>query len=192
MQYYNEHAFEYSKKTLPIEMSEQYEKFLRTVPANGFILDAGCGSGRDAMYFLKNGYKVEAFDASIELARIAQELTGLHVKHMRFQELSPRPVYDGIWANASLLHVPDTELRSVLALLKAALKSGGTLFCSFKYGESDSTDDLGRNFTNKTCETLNNDLAMAGFTSRRSITLHHSTTPEGTHQDWVNAVAIAP
>lgn len=192
MQYYNENAVEYAEKTLPISMTEQYEKFLRTLPQNGFILDAGCGSGRDALYFLKNGYKVDAFDGSDEMARLAGQLTGLNVKCLRFQEYAPRPIYDGIWANASLLHVPHEELHDVLTAFRQSLKPCGTLYCSFKYGKKDSVDSHGRCFTNKTCETLDKDLAAAGFTARRTIALQQSTTPEGTPQDWVGALAIAP
>lgn len=192
MQYYNDHALEYSERTLPIDMVEHYEKFLRTLPLNGFILDAGCGSGRDSLYFLKNGYQVDAFDASEELARLAGKLTGLSIKCMRFQDVTPRPIYDGIWANASLLHVPYEELHDVLTVLRQSLKQGGTLYCSFKYGMRDSVDSLGRHFTNRTCEALDKDLFNAGFTARRSIKLQQSTTPEGTRQDWVAALAIAP
>ncbi|SIO26222.1 class I SAM-dependent methyltransferase [Halodesulfovibrio marinisediminis] len=192
MEYYNNYALEYSEKTLPIDMSEQYDRFLRTLPKNGFILDAGCGSGRDALYFLKKGYQVDAFDASEEMARLAGELTGLTVKCMRFQDFKPHPIYDGIWASASLLHVPFEELHDVLTVLRQSLKPGGTLYCSFKYGIHDSVDSLGRHFTNRTCETLDKDLVNAGFTGRRSITIEHSTTPEGTLQEWVSALAIAP
>lgn len=192
MQYYNDHAFEYSKKTLPISMTEQYEKFLRVLPENGFILDAGCGSGRDALHFLKNGYKVDAFDASIELAKLAEDLTGLDIKCLRFQEFEPKPIYDGIWANASLLHVPHEELHDVLISFRNSLKPGGSLYCSFKYGKQDSIDTAGRSFTNRTCEALNKDLTLAGFTARRTITLQQSTTPEGAPQEWVIGLAIAP
>lgn len=192
MQYYNDHASEYAEKTLPISMTKQYEKFLRTLPDNGLILDAGCGSGRDALYFLKNGYKVDAFDASSELAKLAGNLTGLNIKCQRFQEFTPHPIYDGIWANASLLHVPHEELHDVLKSLKESLKPGGILFCSFKYGKWDSIDEMGRSFTNRTCEALDKDLSNAGFTARRSIALQQSTTPEGTPQDWVIGLAVAP
>lgn len=192
MQYYNDHAFEYSEKTLPINMIEQYKKFLRVLPDNGLILDAGCGSGRDALHFLKHGYKVNAFDASDELAKLAENLTGLYVKRLRFQEFKPRPIYDGIWANASLLHVPHEELHEVLTSFKQSLKPGGSFYCSFKYGKQDSIDGEGRSFTNRTCESLNKDLTSAGFTARRTITLQQSVTPLGTQQDWVVGLAIAP
>lgn len=192
MQYYNNHAVEYVKKTLPISMTEQYGKFLRNIPNNGSILDAGCGSGRDALYFLKNGYKVDAFDASTELVKLAEELTGLNISCLRFQEFCPHTIYDGIWANASLLHVPQKQLHDVLKTFKASLKSGGILFCSFKYGKKDAIDELGRSFTNKTCEMLDKDLSNAGFTSRRSIALQQSTTPEGSPQAWVTGLAVAP
>ena len=192
MQYYNTHAYEYSAKTLPIDLSNLYARFLRTIPKQGFILDAGCGSGRDALHFLKLGYNVKAFDASPELANLAQNLTGLSVKQLTFEDMIPCSIFDGIWANASLLHVPQQELQGVLHTLYKSLKPGGTLYCSFKYGRTDHTDKRGRHYTNQTCESLDKHLVGAGFTGRRNIFIQQSTALDGGLQDWVIGLAQLP
>ncbi|WP_338040958.1 hypothetical protein [Marinomonas algicola] len=66
--YYNMYAEDFAENTLSVDMSALYQCFLPLIPLQGHILDAGCGSGRDAKYFQSLGYEVSAFDASSELA----------------------------------------------------------------------------------------------------------------------------
>ena len=87
-------------------MRSARQRFLACLPAGAAILDFGCGSGRDAKAFLELGFSVEASDGSEELCRRASELTGIPVKRMLFSELSAADRYDGIWACASILHLP--------------------------------------------------------------------------------------
>jgi len=135
MNYYDENAQEFFDGTVDADMSSHHEKFLEFMPENGRILDAGCGSGRDAKLFKDSGYNVTAIDGSIEMCRLASEFIGIDVKHMQFQEIDFDKEFDGIWASASLLHVPSDELDSVLGNLKNALKKDGILYASFKYGD---------------------------------------------------------
>jgi SAM-dependent methyltransferase len=138
--YYDEHATEYVQRTLDVDLSHLYDRFLTHIPPGGHILDAGSGSGRDTLYFLDKGYEVTAFDASEELATLSSEITGQNTLHLRFQEIDFRNAFDGIWANASLLHVPPCEIDDVIARLCRALKAGGVLFASFKRGKEDYTE----------------------------------------------------
>lgn len=134
-------------------MSELYRPFVAHLKPGARILDAGCGSGRDAKAFSEMGYEVEAFDASAELVELARQHTGLPVKQMRFEEVTEVERYDGIWCCASLLHVPLAELPGVMAQLAKALKPGGVWYLSFKYGSGEREKD-GRRFT---------DMDEAGF-----------------------------
>lgn len=70
------------------------------------FLTLGCGAGRDTKYFLSRGYQVDAVDGSEQLCRIASEYTEIKVRQMLFQELDEKEKYDGIWACASILHLP--------------------------------------------------------------------------------------
>ena len=135
MNYYDENAQEFFDGTVDADMSSHHDKFLKLMPKNGSILDAGCGSGRDAKLFKSLGYDVTAIDGSIEMCRLASEFSGIDVKHMQFQDICFTDEFDGIWASASLLHVPSDELDSVLRNLKNALKKDGILYASFKYGD---------------------------------------------------------
>lgn len=147
--YYNAHASAFFGETIGIDMSELHERFLGVIPLGGLILDAGCGSGRDSRAFLDRGFRIRAFDGSEELARLASEVICQPVRVCRFDEFDERAQYDGIWACASLLHVPEADLPAAIARLWAALKPDGVLYVSFKHGEGERQNG-GRHFTDAT------------------------------------------
>lgn len=135
--YYNDNAEAFCAGTRAADMSETRGRFLRYVQSDGLILDAGCGSGRDSKYFLEHGYHVIAMDASEEICRLASAYLGQAVGCRRFEEIAEKEIYDGIWACASLLHVPYVELPETIAKLGKALVDGGVLYASFKYGREE-------------------------------------------------------
>lgn len=137
IKFYNENAKEFCEGTLQADMSRCHEMFLSLVKPGGHILDAGCGSGRDSKAFLDLGYRVTAFDASEEICKYASEYLGQAVECRRFEDVAETDCYDGIWASASLLHVPKKELPEVMRRLRHALKTGGILYASFKYGDGE-------------------------------------------------------
>ncbi|MBO5354270.1 MAG: class I SAM-dependent methyltransferase [Lachnospiraceae bacterium] len=135
--YYNNNAKEFCEGTLQVDMSLCRNMFLKYMRPNGYILDAGCGSGRDSKVFQELGYEVTGFDASEEICRFATEYLGQEVQCRRFEDVTEENCYDGIWASASLLHVSKKDMPDVLARLKRALKADGILYASFKYGETE-------------------------------------------------------
>jgi SAM-dependent methyltransferase len=143
-------------------MAGDLRRFADLLPAGGAVLEAGCGWGRDARALLAAGFHVTAFDGSAEMVRLAREHTGLPVEHRRFQEMPWQGAFDGVWACASLLHVPLVELDGVLARVAAALKPGGVFYASFKHGPGERERD-GRRFTDMTGETLCSRLERAGL-----------------------------
>ena len=135
--YYDKNAEEFCKNTIDADMSFCRDKFLKYLSAGASILDAGCGSGRDSVAFKQLGYHVTAMDASPEICKEAEKVLGQKVFCMSFEEIDDENMYDGIWACASLLHVPKERMTEVLYRLKCALKDGGILYASFKYGEEE-------------------------------------------------------
>lgn len=155
MDYYSQHAETFFSGTVDVDMASLYQPFVAKLPAQGRVLDAGCGSGRDSKAFAGLGYDVDAFDASPEMVAMASQHSGLAVRQMRFAEVEAVSRYDGIWCCASLLHVPSAELPDALHRLARALKPGGIWYVSFKYGEGERAKE-GRRFT---------DLNEAGLTA---------------------------
>ena len=123
--FYDKNAEAYAALTVTADMSRAYEKFLAYLPCGAKVLDAGCGSGRDSLFFMRQGYRVTMLDASAAMCRCAEKLTGQKALHKTFAEINFDKQFDGIWANASLLHVPEQELEKVLKILYRALKDDG-------------------------------------------------------------------
>ncbi len=118
--------------------------FLSKVRRGGRILELGSGSGRDANAMLDAGFTVDATDGSRELAQIATQTLGQTVRVMRFEDLHAVDAYDGIYASASLLHVPLADLTTIIGAVHQALVPGGIAWASFKSGEGEGMDRLGR------------------------------------------------
>jgi 2-polyprenyl-3-methyl-5-hydroxy-6-metoxy-1,4-benzoquinol methylase len=137
LSYYEANAERFFYNTRDVDMDSIYEPFLSLLPPGAHILDAGCGSGRDSRAFLERGHEVTALDASEAMVKLASQHIGRPVLHMSFDQVRFREHFDGIWACASLLHVPKLSLPKVLERLSKALKAGGVMYASFKYGEEE-------------------------------------------------------
>ena len=153
LKYYNENAQSFASGTVSVKFTEVQDKFLEKLNPDAYILDFGCGAGRDTKYFLSRGYQIDAIDGSEQLCRIASKYTGIKVRQMLFQELDEKEKYDGIWACASILHLPKKQVREVLKNMYAALKSKGWIYTSLKYGEFEGERN-GRYFTDFTTDTF--------------------------------------
>ncbi len=145
-EFYQQHAETFFADTVEVDMTPLYRRFLPLLPEQAQILDAGCGSGRDAKAFADFGHHVTAFDASPVLVSMAERHLGQPVQCLRFQDITWQKAFDGIWACASLLHVPAAELPYAMQRLCKALKPRGVLYASFKYG-SGEREHHGRRFT---------------------------------------------
>ena len=152
-QYYSDNSQEFFESTVTADMTPLYEHFLKYVSSGSTILDFGCGSGRDTKAFLEMGYHVVAIDGSEELCRLASDYTGIKVKCMDFMELNSFDSYDAIWACASLLHVPSTNLPILLSKMKNALRGNGIIHMSFKHGDFEGERN-GRFFLDMTSDRL--------------------------------------
>ncbi|WP_134058293.1 class I SAM-dependent methyltransferase [Rheinheimera aquimaris] len=185
--YYNQNAADFAAATDQIDMTALYQAFLPLVKTGGHILDAGCGSGRDAAYFKQLGFSVSAFDASSELAKIASQRLKQPVTVQQFEQLNDHELYDGIWCCASLLHVPADNLVSVLGRLQQALKPKAVLYASFKYGDSEREVN-GRRFTDMNEEKLKSLVATFSSLSISKAWLTQDQRPERSQECWLNAL----
>jgi SAM-dependent methyltransferase len=188
--YYEQHARQFFDETVAVDMSPLYERILRRVPHGGCILDAGCGSGRDTRAFLERGYHVVAFDASQNLADLASAHTGLPIRVLRFQDIDWHARFDGIWACASLLHVPAAELPYVLTLMAKALKPQGVIYASFKYGQGER-DHNGRRFTDLNEAGLAALLQAVHCLDELETWVTTDLRPGRETESWLNTVLVA-
>lgn len=151
LQYYNDNAAEFVSQTQTVDFTEIQQDFLRRIPIGGQILDFGCGSGRDSYYFLSRGFRVTALDGADNLASLAEDYIHQKVVRQSFADFAETDAYDGIWACASLLHLPWETLVQVVQNLAAGLHSEGIFYASFKYGDFTGMRH-GRYFTDLTEE----------------------------------------
>ena len=147
LSYYDEQASTYYQQTHAVSLEDIYSQFIDklTSESDQTILDVGCGSGRDSIYFASLGFTVTAVDGSAKLLNLAKEDCEHDIDwlQLRFKDIVKQNwvnYFTGIWACASLLHLPFNELPSVLNILVAALKTGGIIYLSFKYGNSERLD----------------------------------------------------
>ncbi len=149
LDYYERNAERFAAGTIDARFEDIQKRFVSLLPDGAYILDFGCGSGRDAKAFLDMGYRVDATDGSEKLCELASGNVGIAVRKMLFSELDESEKYDGIWACASILHLPKEELKSVFRKMIRAVKTGGYIYTSFKYGEFEGCRN-GRYFTDFT------------------------------------------
>ncbi|MBH09464.1 MAG: SAM-dependent methyltransferase [Candidatus Marinimicrobia bacterium] len=145
--YYNNNAEEFFKNTLKIKLNDLYNKFLEYIPVGGRLLDLGCGSGRDTLYFLENGYDVTSLDGSQKMVQLSSELTKKKTLFMRIEDIDFQNQFDGIWACASLLHIKKNITENIYSILCDALIDKGILYASYRYGRGASTLE-GRYYNN--------------------------------------------
>ena len=155
LDFYNNNSKTYIESTLTVDISHLYKDFLKHIPKGGYILDLGCGSGRDSLEFIKQGYNVTAVDGSKELSIAASKLIEQEVICSKFEELQLTEKFHGIWACASLLHVNRKDILDVIKNTSSNLKDNGVFYMSFKYGEKEYIDEKGRYFNCYTEETFN-------------------------------------
>ncbi|XCP84959.1 methyltransferase domain-containing protein [Roseburia hominis] len=191
LEYYNQNADQFVRRTFSVNLVENQERFLSKLKEGSYILDFGCGSGRDTKYFLSKGYKVDATDGSEELCKIASENTGAAVKQMLFSELDAHDQYDGIWACSSILHLPKEELRFILQKMVVALKENGIIYASFKYSEFEGERN-GRYFTDFTLETFKTYIQDMKDLQIEEYWITADARPGRGDEKWLNLILCKP
>ena len=138
--HYDRVADDYWYGTRNHDVSQNYEAFLEAIEGKPpyDILDLGCGPGRDLQYFKSLGHAVMGLDGSEALVSMARSNSGCEVLQQNFLEMNlPERRFDGVFANASLFHVPSQELPRILLEVSTTLKSRGVLFCSNPRGNNE-------------------------------------------------------
>lgn len=167
---YDAQADKYARMTASEARDRQLLAFIKALPSGGRVLDLGCGPGIASHVMAKAGLQVDATDASAEMVTMAATHPGVTAWQATFDQIRGAALYDGIWANFSLLHAPRAAMPRHLAALHQAIKPGGRFHIGVKTGTGESRDALGRFYTYYTEEELIGLLADAGFTTTNKTT----------------------
>lgn len=189
LDHYNQRAEDFWQGTRTHDVSQNIKALLRhiTVAAPYVILDLGCGPGRDLKTFREMGHSAIGLDGSAEFAHMARAYAQCEVWQQDFLHLDlPEAHFDGIFANASLFHVPSQELPRVLRQLHATLKTGGVLFSSNPRGQNEEGWNRGRYGAYHELASWRGYMTDAGFTE-----LEHYYRPAGLpleQQPWLATI----
>lgn len=189
LEHYNQRAEAFWEGTRTHDVSQNIASLLKHIEADApfTILDFGCGPGRDLKAFADLGHVAVGLDGSAQFAQMARDYAQCEVWQQDFLELDlPAQHFDGVFANASLFHVPSQELPRVLKQLHAALKSHGTLFTSNPRGENQEGWNRGRYGAYHELAAWRQFMADAGFAE-----LEHYYRPPGLpreQQPWLASI----
>jgi SAM-dependent methyltransferase len=187
--HYDRGAEAFRAGTSDHDVSQNYAALLEAIEAEPpfAILDLGCGPGRDLRHFRSLGHEAVGLDGSLEFVAMARAASGCEVLHQNFLALSlPESRFDGVFANASLFHVPSRELPRVLRELWAALRPRGVLFCSNPHGNNEEGLNGDRYCCFFDLDTWRRYVSAAGF-----LELRHYYRPPGLprhRQPWLATV----
>lgn len=187
--HYEQRAEEFRVGTRDHDVSQNIAALLRHIKGEPpfTILDFGCGPGRDLKTLAGLGHTAIGLDGAAEFAAMARDDSGCEVWRQDFLKLDlPAMCFDGIFANASLFHVPSQELPRVLRQLHATLKPGGVLFSSNPRGANEEGWNRGRYGVYHDLEMWRGHMSDAGF-----IEIEHYYRPPGLpreQQPWLATV----
>jgi len=185
--FYEANAEAFFARSVEAAILDQQTAFAAMLPPGGRVLDAGCGSGRDARAFREWGFAVTATEAAPALAALARAHSGVDVQVMTFDQMAWDQAFDGIWACASLLHVPRAELPATLRRLRGALVPGGAWFMSFKYGTAERPAN-GRWFTDLDEAGARALLDEVGGLEPVSLEVTGDVRPERGQERWLSTI----
>lgn len=168
---------------------KRLDAFLAALSTGASILELGCGSGRDSAAMIARGFDVLPTDGIAEMASEASSRLSISVPVLRFEDIDMVSAFDGIWANACLLHVQRSELGGILQKIHTALRPGGVFHASFKAGETEGHDTLGRFFNYPSRDWLQ---LQYGALPWKSITIEEQSgnAYDRKRTDWLYVTAV--
>lgn len=185
---YGDMAEDYAALTEGAGKDPALDVFIGALPRGAHVLDLGCGPGNAAAQMAQAGLVVDATDATTAMIEIANKHEVVNAWVATFDDLTGTDLYDGVWANFSLLHAPRADMPRHLGTIREILRPGGMFHIGMKTGAGEKRDNLGRLYTYYTAEELTALLNGAGFTPFSSRTGREKGL-DGVDADWVTITA---
>ena len=182
IKYYNDNCESFKSKwdNYLFDIPNTFAEYLKD---DAYVLDLGCGTGRDSLYFKEKGFKVKCIDGSVNMCKIASEALGQKVENKNYLDIDYKDLFDGVFACASLLHLKDEDLKIVLKKVYDSLKFNGIMYASFKYGSDERFED-GRFFNDMTLDKFNK--LMNETECNFEIIKAWNTSQYGTDSEFLN------
>ncbi|WP_299790956.1 class I SAM-dependent methyltransferase [uncultured Marivita sp.] len=187
---YDARAGDYAKLETSDTPSATLAAFIVALPTGARVLDLGCGPGTSARHMVRAGCVVDALDASAEMIGLASAIDGVTARQASFDDISVTAIYDGVWANFSLLHAPRADMPRHLSAIHTALKPGGLFHIAVKEGTGAHRDSINRLYTYYTEAELTDLLQAAGF-SVGPYRRGRDKGLSGEDADWISVTAHA-
>lgn len=182
---YAEQADKYARLTKDMDANDPIlQAFMQCIPSGGHLLDLGCGPGDSAAVMAANGFKVTATDAVPEMVALAQKHAAVMAELATFDDITGTDIYDGIWANFSLLHAPKSDMPRHLRAVVQALKPAGILHIALKLGTGEHRDRIGRHYSYYSQDELVGLLRAQGLQVSNIVT-GSGTGLDGSVSEWV-------
>lgn len=190
---YNTSAKEFAENTAALHPEEQANKFLNLLPGKR-ILDLGCGPGRDAQVFVGQGFQVTGVDLSPQMIEMARSRVAAQFHVMDIENLNlPSSSFHGIWASASLLHIPKKNILQVFKTLHSLLLDEGIFYLSLKKGTGEGLQsdprygDVQKFWSFFEKEEIEDIVKQADFKVVESVISERKSTYQG-YLLWVNVL----
>lgn len=164
--------------------SRHLDAFLDRLERGARVLELGCGGGRDSARIAERGFDLDPTDGTPAMVAKANERFAIGARHVLFEDLDAEDAYDAVWAHACLLHVPRADLPVVLAAIRRALRPGGWHYASYKLGDGEGRDLLGRLHNFPPARWLEDAYREAGFAIAASEQFRGEGA-DGTVRDWL-------
>jgi SAM-dependent methyltransferase len=188
LRFYADEAAAYTSRGQ--EPNHRYlEAFMSILPGASAVLELGCGAGQDSEVMISRGFNATPTDGTPEIAQAAEQRLGRPVATLLFGDLDEKGTFDGVWANACLLHVPRAELPGIIARIHTALKTGGIFYASYKAGKNEGRDQFDR-YYNYPSKTWLADLYAAFSWWSVQIEEEHGSGYDQKPTDWLHVTAI--
>ena len=158
--------------------------FIARLKPRGYVLDLGCGPAISSATMREHGLRVDPVDASGEMVKLANSTFTINARQATFEDIDVKNIYDGIWANFSLLHANAKDFPKILKSLRLALKPAGIIHLGMKIGQGSIRDKFDRYYSYYSQEELQMHLSTAGF-AVETVVLGEGVGLAGNIEPWI-------